>query len=193
MPKSTERDTREEIIQLAMELTQSRSFNWLSYQDISDRLSIRKASIHYHFPTKQDLGVALLKHYRELFAEWSREAKSKYKSAPERFDAYFDYFRGIMGKNERVCPGGVFSLEWQTLSDGMKTEVKGLFNDHRKFLDVVIREGREAKELREEGSVEEQIAMIGSCVQGALQIARVQGHAGGFNAALKQLRSMLIK
>jgi len=47
-------------VDLAEALIQSRGYSAFSYQDISDRLGIRKASIHYHFPSKTDLGVAAL-------------------------------------------------------------------------------------------------------------------------------------
>jgi hypothetical protein len=47
MPKDASRNTHGEILKLAKQLTQTRSFNWLSFQDLSDRLKIRKASVHY--------------------------------------------------------------------------------------------------------------------------------------------------
>ena len=53
----TERKT--EILDVAEELLLSRGYCAFSYQDIADRLGIRKASLHHHFATKEDLGVAL--------------------------------------------------------------------------------------------------------------------------------------
>ena len=58
-------DRKTEILDAAADLVQSRSFSAFSYQDLSDILGIRKASIHHHFRTKDDLGVALAEHYRE--------------------------------------------------------------------------------------------------------------------------------
>lgn len=193
MPKAHERDTREEILNLACEITQSRSFNWLSFQDLSNQLEIRKASVHYYFPTKQALGVALLKRYRARFAEWSTKVSARESTPAESLDAYFEMYKKMLGRSERVCPGGVFSLEWNTLPDEMKAELKGLLSDQKKWLEGVLRAGRKSGEFHDRGPVEEQAALIGSSVQGALQIARVQGSAASFNACIRQLRSLLLK
>jgi len=50
----------EEILDLAETLIQTRGYSAFSYQDIADSLGIRKASIHYHFPSKTDLGIAVV-------------------------------------------------------------------------------------------------------------------------------------
>ena len=57
-------DRKAQILRVASELLLTRSFTSFSYQDLSDRLGIRKASIHHHFPTKDDLLVALTERYR---------------------------------------------------------------------------------------------------------------------------------
>lgn len=190
-PKAPERDTREEILNLARELTQTRSFNWLSYQDLSNQLEIRKASIHYHFPTKTDLGVELLKGYRKRFNSWCEKERQKKLTPLQALDAYLDFFRKVLGDADRVCPGGIFSLEWNTLPDEMKSEVKALFADHRRFLEGIIKSGRRSGDIKNTGTVEEQIAFIGAAAQGALQIARIYGSPTTFNMVARQLRQAL--
>ncbi len=56
-------DRKEQILEVATELVQTRSYSAFSYQDLSDRLGITKASIHYHFRTKEDLGTAVAEKY----------------------------------------------------------------------------------------------------------------------------------
>ncbi len=192
MPKKNERDTKTEILDLARELAQTRGFNWLSYQDLSDRLEIRKASIHYHFPTKADLGAELLRDYRRAFGVWSEKTKNRTDDAVERLDAYFEMFRKIFGDTQRVCAGGVFSLEWHTLPKAMKEETKGLYDDHRKFLEAVLKAGRKGGSIKNTGPLEEQIQMISAGLQGALQLARVQNAPAPLQAVAKQLRVMLV-
>ncbi|MDR3047168.1 MAG: TetR/AcrR family transcriptional regulator, partial [Bacteroidales bacterium] len=50
-------DTRSEIISIANELIKSIGYNAFSYADISKKLNIKNAAIHYYFPAKADLGV----------------------------------------------------------------------------------------------------------------------------------------
>jgi TetR/AcrR family transcriptional regulator, transcriptional repressor for nem operon len=60
-------ETAEQILDLAETLIQTRGYSAFSYQDIADSLGIRKASIHYHFASKAELGVAVVDRYIERF------------------------------------------------------------------------------------------------------------------------------
>ena len=51
---------REEIIQLADTLIRQKGYNAFSFYEISDKVGIKTASIHYHFPAKSDLGIAVV-------------------------------------------------------------------------------------------------------------------------------------
>ena len=53
-------DTRTRILDVAEELIQRVGLNAMSYKHISDVVGIRKASIHHHFPKKENLVDELL-------------------------------------------------------------------------------------------------------------------------------------
>src|SRR5947209_18275602 len=61
-------ETAEQILDLAETLIQTRGYSAFSYQDIAASLGIRKASIHYHFPSKTDLGGGVVDRYIDRFA-----------------------------------------------------------------------------------------------------------------------------
>ena len=58
------RDTDEQILNAAEDLLQRRGYNAFSYHHIAIQLGVRNAAIHYHFPSKEDLGVALVKRFQ---------------------------------------------------------------------------------------------------------------------------------
>ena len=60
-------ETADQILDLAEMLIQTRGYTAFGYQDIADRLGIRKASIHYHFPSKTNLGAAVVDRYAARF------------------------------------------------------------------------------------------------------------------------------
>ena len=60
-------DTATRILDVAERLAQMRGFNGFSYADIAAELRITKASLHYHFATKADLGEALIGRYAARF------------------------------------------------------------------------------------------------------------------------------
>ncbi|HEY6902347.1 MAG TPA: TetR/AcrR family transcriptional regulator, partial [Puia sp.] len=66
-------ETREQIIELADELIRTRGFNAFSYSDISGPLAIRNSAVHYHFPTKVDLGEAVIEAELQRVADIRRE------------------------------------------------------------------------------------------------------------------------
>jgi TetR/AcrR family transcriptional regulator, transcriptional repressor for nem operon len=47
--------TRTALIDLAEHSVRSQGFDRFSYADLTEAIGIRKASIHYHFPTKANL------------------------------------------------------------------------------------------------------------------------------------------
>jgi TetR/AcrR family transcriptional repressor of nem operon len=48
---------KNQIISLAFKLIQEKGFVCMSYDDLSKPLGVTKASIHYHFEKKEDLGA----------------------------------------------------------------------------------------------------------------------------------------
>ena len=44
--------TREKILELGENLIRTKGYNAFSYQDISSKLGIKNAAVHYYFPTK---------------------------------------------------------------------------------------------------------------------------------------------
>src|SRR6266508_1242552 len=97
-------DTREKILNSAQRFIQTRSFHGFSFQDIADEVGIRKASLYHYFDSKNAIALAVL----ERAADWVRAqmAKTEGQEPSERLEAYFDTFRIIHGKGERMCPGG---------------------------------------------------------------------------------------
>ena len=60
-------NTSERILDVAERLVQTRGFNAFSYADIADALDITKASLHYHFSSKAELGKRLIERYEKNF------------------------------------------------------------------------------------------------------------------------------
>jgi TetR/AcrR family transcriptional regulator, transcriptional repressor for nem operon len=68
MPE-TATDTPSRILDVAERLVQERGFNGFSYADVAGELEVTKASLHYHFAGKAELGEALIGRYAARFAD----------------------------------------------------------------------------------------------------------------------------
>ena len=66
-------DTRNKILDVADDLVQRVGLNAMSYKHISEAVGIRKASIHHHFPKKEDLVDELLKRCEFSYGDRYRE------------------------------------------------------------------------------------------------------------------------
>ena len=76
--------TREKLIENATDLVRMQGFAGFSYADLANAVGIRKASIHHHFPAKEDLGVAIVEAYTEGFVEALDDLSRRYATARER-------------------------------------------------------------------------------------------------------------
>ncbi|CAN7538950.1 TetR/AcrR family transcriptional regulator [Paenibacillus sp. LjRoot56] len=78
---------KNQIISLAFKLIQEKGFVCMSYDDLSKPLGVTKASIHYHFEKKEDLGAAIL----ERMMERLEQLLLRIASLPpeERLEHYF--------------------------------------------------------------------------------------------------------
>jgi TetR/AcrR family transcriptional repressor of nem operon len=179
-------DTREAILVCAEQLLQRRGFNGFSYQHIATQLGLRTAAIHYHFPAKDDLGLALVRRYRDSFQAWIRG--QEFAGDPwTRLRAYFGtYLEHLESDEGRLCPGGVLGAEFGTLSDTMRLEARLLMREIYAWLVLTLEEGRRAGVLRYDGDAYDKAVEVGAALQGGLQIARLAG-AARFRQLLGQL------
>ncbi|NGY03539.1 TetR/AcrR family transcriptional regulator [Solimonas terrae] len=179
-------DTREAILACAETLLQQRGFNGFSYQHIASQLGLRTAAIHYHFPAKDDLGVALVRRYRDSFQKWVRKLEFE-TAAWARLQAYFStYLTHLETEDGRLCPGGVFGADFGVLCDEMRIEARMLMRETYAWLVLTLEEGRREGSLRFEGDAYDKAVVVGAALQGGLQIARLAG-AHRFRQLLAQL------
>ena len=108
--------TAEEVLDLAETLIQTRGYSAFSYQDIADALGIRKASIHYHFPSKTDLGLAVVDRYAERFgAALDAIAADTKQSSLAMLDHYAAPYLELAKTPDKVCLCGALAGEMMAL------------------------------------------------------------------------------
>lgn len=179
------RDTGEAILNAAEELLQGRGYNAFSYHHIAVRLGIRNAAIHYHFRSKEDLGVALVKRYQQRFSRWVEEARGL-PDAWFRLQAYFQTYLDFLEAGCKCCPGGVLGTDFHAIPEAMREQARSLMSDIYDWLVRTLEEGRAQGVLRFAGRAEDKAVEIGAALQGGLQIARM-ARPERFHQVLAQL------
>lgn len=179
-------DTRSSILDVSERLVQVRGFNGFSYGDVAGELSITKAALHYHFPSKADLGEALITRYAERFAEALAAIDAKATGAPAMLDAYADLYAAVL-REARMCLCGMLAAEYQTLPDPMRGAVIDFLDDNEAWLARVLGSGRAAGTLHFVGPPADTAQSIISALEGALLVARPYGGVERFEAAARRL------
>ncbi len=179
-------DTRKKILDLAEVLMLSRGFNAFSYQHISGELGVRNAAIHYHFPKKTDLGVALIERYRRRFARYV-EAQAELPP-PAQLDRYFSLADTYYNK-QQICPSGILSAELHTLPPEMRQSTASFVEEMRAWAVDIVRRGQAAGVMHYLGTPEGMGTIVFAAMQGSLQLARLDGTA--LDEVKQQIRLLL--
>jgi len=185
-PDTNEKPTAERILDIAERLVQTRGFTNFSYADIAAELGITKASLHYHFPGKAELGQAVIARYGERFAEALREIDRTVPDARAKLEAYAGLYADVLRGN-RMCMCGVLAGEYETLPDPMQAAVVRFFDDNQTWLVHVLDEGLQDRTLAFSGSKEDVAQTILVTLEGAMLVARPYGDLGRFTATSQQL------
>ncbi len=131
-------DTRETIMTVARTTAQAHGYNGLSFRELAKAVGVKSASIHYHFPTKADLGAALARRYSDdaivtLEAIWQES-----QDPAVCLRKYADIFRLTLGNDNRMCMCGFMAAEYDDLPDAVKAEVQAFADVNVAWLAKVL-------------------------------------------------------
>jgi len=160
---------------LAEALLQDKGFNGFSYAHIAAELGVKNAAIHYHFSTKEALGIAVIQRYRERFKLWINNSRVKDLSYEEKLDWFFNIYTDMRADKGKVCLVGSMEAEFNTIPEGLQKEVQALQTELLAWIQNTLAEGRDAGVFHFNGEPVNKAALIGSSLQGALQMARALG------------------
>ena len=191
MPRpSTNAHTSQRILDIAERLLQTRGYNAFSYADIAQSLQVTKASLHYHFPTKAELGRRLIERYKQSFAGALADIEKTSADGIERLRRYIGLYLNVL-RHDRMCLCGMLAAEHMTLAKPMKAELKRFFDENERWLVTVLEEGRSTKTLRFDGTAREVALFLVSSLQGAMMLARSYGDVARFEATADRLLASL--
>lgn len=163
-------NTRENILELAYSLIKVRGFNAFSFHDLSKIIGIKTASIHYHFPTKTDLVVAVIKKRQEELKILREKIKSK--NPFEKLESFFAIYSQIR-ESEQVCLVGSLTTDLNTLDEEIKNELKNFTDIFLEWVTEILEEGKKAKIFHFKVPARTKALMIISSMLAAVQLSRL--------------------
>ncbi len=165
-------DTKNQIIDLAESLLLQRGYNGFSYTHISSVLNVKNAAIHYHFPTKTELGLAIIQRARQQFESWTVHPRMTGMGFTKKLDSFCDIFRDFLKFEGHVCLGSALEHDFNTLPEKMQEETRAFIAVFLAWLEELLKEGREAGAFSLSGTPREQAVFVLAALQGASQMVR---------------------
>lgn len=170
--------TSEQILDTALQMVQTRGYNAFSYADISEVVGIRKASIHYHFPTKSHLGQALVRRYREALAKSRQRLRDENNEAREQLLGFARMYEANL-QDRRLDLGSTLGASVATLPSEVQKEVQLLFEESLAWLAETIQQGYDTGSLARQAPAEVEAQALLARIHGAQAIARAAGWQSG--------------
>lgn len=163
-------ETREAIIQLGDQLLRKKGYNAFSYYDLSKELGIKNAAIHYHFPTKSDLIVAIINYHKERFEHFKKDCLKK--KVIDKISFFLDIYTRIQAE-QKICLVGTLATDWDTIDETSQKHLQEVADDILYWLTSVLSEGLKNGELHFTELPKTKALLIISNMLAATQLARV--------------------
>ena len=184
--KANRSDTAVRILDLAEHLVQVHGYNGFSYADIATALQVTKASLHYHFPSKAELGRSLMARYTEAFGKALAKIDLETRRPIKKLESYIAIYANVLA-GDRMCLCGMLAAEFATLPTLVQAEVLRFFDFNETWLAAVLSEGRRDDQLAFEGRTIDVARSIMASLEGAMMLARTYGDVERFKHTSRRL------
>lgn len=171
--------TKSEIAVFSLGLIMQKSFSSFSYDDISRRFNMTKAAVHYHFKSKEDLGVAICELLRDRIVASRGEEMEAAKKGRHPWRYVASRFKAIGA--DGICPIVSLQADFENLPERLRAALKEVTEVE---IDNFCRLARAYDDTVDDDMV---ISLLFG-VKGALQYRRVMGEKF-FQSIMKRIQA----
>lgn len=132
-------NTKQSIINLADNLIRCRGYNAFSFNDIAKNIGIKTSSVHYYFPTKSHLGVAVIKEHVERLLALKKSFENK--PPQKKLEAFFSIYSTTKSQSG-ICLVGSLATDLNTVEEPVKTELKVFAGMVLGWVTEILEEGK---------------------------------------------------
>ena len=172
-------DTVENIKDVAESCIRSKGYNSFSFREIATAVGIKSASVHYHFPTKGDLGAAVVKRYTERFLSALGDPDDLSIKPEQLLQRYIEAFRNALIKDQKLCLCGMLGAETASLPEGVVRETQRFFKENIKWLTVVFSRNNDDIDKAKNNAV-----YLLSSLEAAMMISNTLGDVAALDNAI---------
>jgi len=177
--------SREAILAAARRTAQAHGYGGLNFRELAEDVGIKAASIHYHFPSKADLGAAVARRYWEDTAAGLESMLAEASDPAACLRRYPNTFRKALENDNRICLGSFMAAEYDGLPEAVKKEVQTFADVNVAWLSRVLSAAAVVNSEESEGRAR----AIFAAIAGAQLIARSRSDLSLFDALIDSYRA----
>jgi TetR/AcrR family transcriptional repressor of nem operon len=162
----TTKTVREQIIDHAITLMMLRGYNGFSYRDLSELVGVKTSSIHYYFPSKDDLVLEAVHAYTQE-VQGAMQTIDAALSAEGKLARFAKMFGRTLGDGDQICLCGMLAADIETLPEPVRLAVQAFFKANETWLAKVFAEGARDGTLSASAKPEQAARAFFAALQGA--------------------------
>ncbi|HEY1405679.1 MAG TPA: TetR/AcrR family transcriptional regulator [Spirochaetota bacterium] len=186
-----DKSTKDVILDVAENLILRHGYTNFSYDDIAKIVKIRKASIHYHYPKKEDLGLAFIDRIMNKIREYGMTQERS--AAKEKIESVFEMFMKLSDGNKRICPFDVMSAEYENLPKKLQKKVVLFFSSFDEYIVGIIRSGIGEGLFKKDIDPLRVSKLIINSLSYSLKLARIYNDSSQITMICEEIRDILYK
>lgn len=125
---------KEELLKVAENKVRAGGYSNFSFRELANEVGIKNSSVHYHFPTKADLGAELAHQYTDAFLTALGDIDELKVQGKNPIDVYTGIFTGALLVDNKMCLCGLLGAQNETLPEKVQIEVKRFFHKNLTWL-----------------------------------------------------------
>ncbi|MEX0317813.1 MAG: TetR/AcrR family transcriptional regulator [Ruegeria sp.] len=184
-------DTKTALMDAAEQEVRQKGADGFSYKDLSEKIGIRKASIHYHFPNKTDLLTAIMARYAEKTLNAVEEFSASHDLAGPQLIEFVTLYRNALQDCSALCLCVAYTVSQDALDTKTTSEIDRFRTRLLGWLTQVFDAGKRDGSINDVGDPSFEAAAALALVEGAQITARIGGQISLYDAATKIFRDRL--
>jgi len=171
--------TRDNLLSLAERQIGNRGYAGFSFAHLAEAAGMRAPSIHHHFPTKEDLGVALLEAKLQSFKAWVGEMSLSRSDAVTQLRAYAEGYMTLLREN-LACVCAMLATDQGVAPTRVQNGVAEFFSCNMNWLESVIVAGQRDGSLNGKLKAADEARAFHAAMIGAMFSSRALGRLDVF-------------
>ena len=186
--EQTENPTKTALLETAKAAIIQQGYKSVSFRELAVAVGIKSASVHYHFPTKNDLALALIQRHRDHLSATLVLPKRKKNPAQKALNKFLDEIRSGLAADKALTLELVLASDSQLLDDACLAALNEIMQLQLDYLATLV--SYMSKEWLTSEDTYNYAHQILASVQGAMLMTRLSEDLVTFDNATAHWREL---